>query len=404
MTKTDSKFLIRFRPATNRPSTGYLSDAKDISLLIPYNRPYKSDAALDTIRQAFEQENLGGDGIYTQRCQQKLEKQYGFGKCLLTHSCSAALEMAARVCDFQPGDEVIVPSFAYVTTASAFAANGATVRFADSLSQQPHIDPEAIAQLINPKTKALVIVHYAGAACDMKAIMDLVHRHGLLLIEDCAHAINAKHEGEYLGTFGQLATFSFHETKNIHCGEGGMLIVNDSSLTDKTVSIWHEGTDRQNFKKGLTAKYEWNNLGSSYQPSELTAGFLYAQLDDLERVTEQRLALWERYHHALANATGPFTLPEVRGSHNAHIFYLKCANPSDRNALIAHLNKQEVMAIFHYLPLHKSPYWLQNHEPEILKEAETWADCIVRLPLFYDLTAREQDHILQVIASFNPPG
>ncbi len=372
--------------------------------MIPYNRPYKSDTALDTIRQAFEQENLGGDGSYAHLCQQKLEEQYGFGKCLLTHSCSAALEMAARVCDFQPGDEVIVPSFAYVTTASAFAANGATIRFADILSQQPHIDPEAIRRLINSKTKALVIVHYAGAACDMEAIMDLVHRHKLLLIEDCAHAIHAQHEGKYLGTFGQLATFSFHETKNIHCGEGGMLIVNDKSLTDKSVSIWHEGTDRQNFKRGLTAKYEWTHLGSSYQPSELTAGFLYAQLGELEQVTAQRLALWQRYNHALANGTGPFTVPEVRSGHNAHIFYLKCPNPSDRKALIAHLNERGVIAIFHYLALHKSPYWLQNHEPEILKEAETWADCIVRLPLFYDLTEQEQKHIIRAVKDFNPPG
>ncbi|GAB5526522.1 MAG: dTDP-4-amino-4,6-dideoxygalactose transaminase [Roseivirga sp.] len=372
--------------------------------MIPYNRPYKSGAALDTIRQAFKQENLGGDGNYTHLCQQKLEQQYGFGKCLLTHSCSAALEIAARVCDFQPGDEVIVPSFAYVTTASAFTANGATVRFAESQAISPHIDPEAIAELINPKTRALVIVHYAGAACDMKAVMDLVRHHKLLLIEDCAHAINAKYEGKYLGTFGQLATFSFHETKNIHCGEGGMLIVNDERLTDKSVSIWHEGTDRQNFKKGLTAKYEWTHLGSSYQPSELTAGFLYAQLEDLAPVTAQRIALWERYHDALAETTDSFTLPVVRSGHNAHIFYLKCPSQSYRNALIAHLNTQGVMAIFHYLPLHQSPYWLQSHKPEVLKEAEAWADCIVRLPLFYDLTAQEQDHIIESIQGFNPPG
>ncbi|MCL4155727.1 UNVERIFIED_CONTAM: hypothetical protein GTU68_021181 [Idotea baltica] len=252
--------------------------------MIPYNRPYKSGDELNLIRQAFEQENLGGDGVYTRLCQEKLEKQYGFAKCLLTHSCSAALEMAARICGFQKGDEVIVPSFAYVTTASAFAANGATLRFADSEPHRPHIDPQEIHQLINPKTKAIVIVHYAGAACNMDAIMELVTRHNIILIEDAAHAINVLHSGKYLGSFGHLSTFSFHETKNIHCGEGGLLAINDLSLLDKAVSIWHEGTNRQDFKKGLSAKYEWNNLGSSYQPSELTAGFLYAQLEQVNLV------------------------------------------------------------------------------------------------------------------------
>lgn len=370
--------------------------------MIPYNRPYKSGNELATISKALEQENLGGDGTYMQLCHEQLEKKYGFARCLLTHSCSASLEMAARICDLKPGDEVIVPSFAYVTTASAFAANGATLRFADSEVNRPHINPQDIARLITDKTRAIVIVHYAGAACDMEAIMALVKAHGLLLIEDAAHAINVQYQGKYLGTFGHLATFSFHETKNIHCGEGGLLVINEAALENKAVSIWHEGTNRQDFKKGLSSKYEWHHLGSSYQPSELTASFLHAQLGAAEEVTRHRLQLWNQYHDALAGSCSPHqvTLPSNQEAHNAHIFYLKCPDKSFRDALIAQLSADGVMAIFHYLPLHKSPYWLKEHKEESLAEAEKWADCLVRLPLYHSLTAGEQNAVVAAVEAF----
>lgn len=370
--------------------------------MIPYNRPYKTGNELATIGEALEQENLGGDGIYTQLCHQQLEKQYGFAKCLLTHSCSAALEMAARVCDFRAGDEVIVPSFAYITTASAFAANGATLRFADSETNRPHIDPEDIARLINDRTRAIVIIHYAGAACNMQAIMALVQAHNLLLIEDCAHAINTRYEEKYLGTFGHFAAFSFHETKNIHCGEGGLLVINEVDLENKAVSIWHEGTNRQDFKKGLASKYEWHNLGSSYQPSELTASFLYAQLGAVEQVTERRLQLWNRYHDALVHTCSQHQvdLPLKNEAHNAHIFYFKCPDKSSRDALIAQLTADGIMAIFHYLPLHKSPYWLKEHKEESLAEAEKWADCLIRLPLYHSLTSWEQNTVIGAVETF----
>ncbi len=315
--------------------------------------------------------------------------------------------MAATLCEFGEGDEVIVPSFGYVTTASAFHARGAKVVFADSDPNRPHISAETIKRQLSPKTRALVIIHYAGMACDMEAIMTLVKQHKLILIEDCAHAINAYYQDKPLGSFGHLSTFSFHETKNIHCGEGGLLVVNTPEWVSKAENAWQEGTNRTEFKKGLTDKYEWVSLGSSYQPSELSAAFLYAQLEHLEQIHRQRLSLWSGFYDALKplEEAGFIYLPLVNDpGYNGHIFYLQCRSKAERDALIHYLTKNGIMAIFHYLPLHLSPYWLSQHTARQLPYAKAWSDRILRLPLYYSLNTDNQQYITDQTKRFFSAG
>lgn len=371
--------------------------------LIPFNSSYKTGQEVQFISKLIKQGNLSGNHQYTKLCHGFFESKFGFGTSFLTGSCSKALELAAQLCELSFEDEVIVPSFSYVTDASSFVKTGAKVIFADSSEKSPHISVDSIAKLITEKTKVLLIVHYAGISCDMDSIMQLVKEHELLLIEDCAQAINVKQSDRFLGSYGDFSTFSFHETKNIHCGEGGLLVVNNPKYRDRARQIWQEGTDKYQYEKGEKTSYEWVDLGSSYQPSEITAAFLYAQLLECDSITEKRKTLWLHYYHHFLELqkSHDVILPNVeRNDFNGHIFYLGLSSKKQRDALIVFLRKNGIESSFHYLPLHRSPYWLKNNEETSLEAAEFWGDCIVRLPVYPALSCTDQKLIIDWVFRF----
>lgn len=312
--------------------------------------------------------------------------------------------MAAILVNIEPGDEVIVPSFTFCSTANAFALRGAKLVFCDSLKDHPNIDPEDIRRKITSKTKALVVVHYAGMACNMDEIMEIVNTSNLFLIEDAAQAIESYYKGKRLGTFGHLSTFSFHETKNINCGEGGLLVVNDKKLHDRSEIIWEKGTNRAAFQRGQVNKYNWVDIGSSFLLSDLNAAYLKAQLENLSEIQSRRLAIWERYHSELNELREKGDIEYLQqtdhGTNNAHLFAIICADEKTRNSLIEHLSAHDILAVFHYLPLHKSPYYLSKHEDEVLANAERFSQTILRLPLFVELSVEEQIYIANSIKEF----
>ncbi len=374
--------------------------------LIPFNKPFLTGKELDYIQDAVEGMKISGNGKYTKRCQSFFEQRYGFKKCLLTTSCTDALEMAAILLDIQPGDEVILPSYTFVSTANAFVLRGATLRFADSRTDHPGIDEAQVESLINSKTKAIVVVHYAGVACDMEKIMQIAQRHQLYVVEDAAQAIESFYtfsDGTQkpLGSIGHLAAFSFHETKNIIAGEGGLLVVNDEQFIERSEIIWEKGTNRSAFFRGEVDKYGWVDVGSSFLPSDMIAAFLFAQLEHLEEIQYKRLLLWNRYqkHLQKLDLQGKIKLPFIPdfATNNAHMFYVVCNNLNERKQLIQCLRQQNIHAVFHYLSLHKSPFYQPNYHGNALPETDRYADCLVRLPLFYDLNIDSVDKICQVI-------
>ncbi|NCD22647.1 MAG: dTDP-4-amino-4,6-dideoxygalactose transaminase [Spartobacteria bacterium] len=371
---------------------------------IPFNRPFLTGQETDYIRQAVESGKISGNGLFTQRCQQFLERRYGFRKVLLTTSCTDALEMAAILADVGPGDEVIVPSFTFVSTALAFVRQGARIVFADSRADHPNLDLDRVADLITPRTKVLVVVHYAGVACDMDAAMELARRHNLLVVEDAAQAIDATYRGRPLGGIGHLGTFSFHETKNIIAGEGGALVVTDERFARRAEIIWEKGTNRAEFFRGEINKYGWVDVGSSFLPSEIIAAFLYAQLEHLDAIQDKRKQLWQTYFAELSplETPGLLTLPTIPNwaSNNAHMFYLACRSLPERTALIAHLKSHGIQAVFHYLPLHESPFYAARHDGRALPNAQRFADGLVRLPMFYDLATDQVAGICAAIRDF----
>lgn len=375
--------------------------------MIDFNRPHMTGNELEYIRQAVEEnKRISGNGVFTKRCQHFLEDRYGFKKCLLTTSCTDALEMAAILCCIQPGDEVIVPSYTFVSSALAFVRAGAKIVFADSMVRNPNIDAEKIEELITPKTKAIVPVHYAGVACDMDKIMDIAERHNLLVVEDAAQAIDSYYKGRPLGSIGHLAAFSFHETKNIISGEGGMLVINDERFIRRAEIIWEKGTNRAEFFRGEVNKYGWCDTGSSFLPSEIIAAFLWAQLEQLDTIQGKRKSLWDQYYNLLKPLAdnGLFRLPDVPdyATNNAHMFYLVCNSIEERTALIKKLKENDIQAVFHYLSLHSSPYYLDKHDGRELPNCDRYADCLVRLPLFFDLTNDELGLTCQLICSLIP--
>ena len=360
---------------------------------------------------------LSGNGKFTKVCQAWFEQRYGFRKCLLTTSGTDALEMAAMLCELQPGDEVIVPSYTFVSTALAFLREGAKVVFADSMKRNPNLDAETLEALITPRTKVIVPVHYAGVACDMDAIMAVAKKHNLLVVEDAAQAVDSYYRPnpnpslkgreniKPLGSIGHLAAFSFHETKNITSGgEGGLLVVNDERFVRRAEIIWEKGTNRAEFFRGEVNKYGWVDMGSSFLPSEVNAAFLWAQLENIDDIQFKRKTLWDRYYQRLKPLAekGCFTLPDLPeyATNNAHMFYLVLPNLEARTALLAHLKSQEIYAVFHYLSLHSSPYYKDRHDGRALPECDRYADCLVRLPLFYDLTKEEVDRICDCIETY----
>jgi dTDP-4-amino-4,6-dideoxygalactose transaminase len=356
----------------------------------------------------YEHLHISGNGFFTQKCQNFFEENYGFRKCLLTTSCTDALEMTAILMDLQPGDEVIVPAYTFVSTANAFVLRGAKIVFADSNALEPNVDADKIEKLITPRTKAVVVVHYAGVACEMDKICDMCRRHGLFLVEDAAQAIDAYHKGKALGSFGHFAAFSFHETKNIIAGEGGMLVVNDEKYVKRAEIIWEKGTNRSAFFRGEVDKYGWVDVGSSFLPSDMIAAFLFAQLEELNDIQNRRKYIWERYANLLQN------LPEMCGislpyvpeyaSNNGHMFYLVCRDLSQRTALLAYLKEAGIHAVFHYLSLHKSPFYASKHDGRELPNCDRYADCLLRLPFFYALSDDEIDFIANALTVFGMHG
>lgn len=367
---------------------------------IPFNRPYLVGRELHNIAQAHANGHLSGDGMFTLQCHAWLEQRIGARKALLTHSCTAALEMAAILLDLQPGDEVIMPSFTFVSTANAFVLRGAVPVFVDIRPDTLNIDEALIESAITARTRAICVVHYAGVACEMDTIMGIATRHGLKVVEDAAQAIFSSYKGRALGSIGDLATLSFHETKNVIAGEGGALLVNDPALVERAEMIREKGTNRSKYFRGQVDKYTWVDIGSSYLPSELVAAFLAAQLEQGDNITTQRLAIWWRYH-AWAEpleARGILRRPTIPEgcTHNAHMYYLLLDGLTQRGAFIERMKDAGIGTVFHYVPLHSSPVGLRHartHGP--MRHTDRLSDCLVRLPLWIGLEDH-QDHIMQV--------
>ncbi len=371
---------------------------------IPFNKPFFIGNETKYISQAVKSGKISGDGIFTKKCHDFFEKRYGFKKVLLTTSCTDALEMAAILIDTKVGDEIIMPSYTFVSTANAFVLRGAKIVFSDSNSINPNIDTDTIESLITSKTKAIVVVHYAGISCDMDAVMTLSKKYNLLVIEDAAQAIDSFYKGRPLGSIGHLAAFSFHETKNIISGEGGMLVVNDEQFIKRAEIIREKGTNRTQFFRGEIDKYDWVDIGSSFLPSELTAAFLFAQLENIELIQKKRLSIWERYNKELAplEESGKIALPKIPSyaTNNAHIFYIICSSIEERTALINKLKQDGILAVFHYISLHSSPFYKKQNADVVLENADKYTNCLLRLPMFYDLKYKEQSMVINSILEF----
>lgn len=374
--------------------------------MIPFNKPYLTGKEAHYMYQAVFSGKISGNGIFTKKCQTFFEERYGFNKCLLTTSCTDALEMAAILIDTKPGDEIIMPSYTFVSTANAFVLRGAKIVFADSMPGNPNIDAEKLEALITPSTKAIVPVHYAGFACDMDKIMELAEKYNLFVIEDAAQAIdnyyiNKNGDKKALGSIGHLAAFSFHETKNIISGEGGMLVVNDKRFEKRAEIIWEKGTNRSAFFRGEIDKYGWVDVGSSFLPSEIIAAFLWAQLENLEDIQAKRKKVWHIYYEGLkdyARKNG-IRLPQIPdySTNNAHMFYMVCKDLKQRTDIINHLKSNDILSVFHYLSLHSSPFYEDKHDGRVLAECDRYANTLVRLPFYYELEEKDIAMIIDKI-------
>lgn len=375
--------------------------------MITFNKPFLTGKEAHYMYQAVYTGKLSGNGVFTKKCQNFFETNYGFKKVLMTTSGTDALEMAAILCDVQPGDEVIVPSYTFVSSALAFVRQGARIIFADSCKNNPNIDPDKLEALITSKTKVIVPVHYAGVACDMDKIMEIASKHNILVVEDAAQAIDSYYKGKPLGGIGHLGCFSFHETKNVTAGgEGGLLVVNDDSFMRRAEIIWEKGTNRAEFFRGMVNKYGWVDTGSSFLPSEINSAFLWAQLESLETIQSRRQSIWNQYYNGLKPLAenGFFKLPDIPryATNNAHMFYFVCRSFEERTALISFLKEKGILAVFHYLSLHLSEYYKEHHIGEIpdLPNCNRFADCLVRLPMFYELNNEDVIEILSSIKEF----
>ncbi len=372
---------------------------------IPFNKPYLSGDEFNFIRDAIESGQISGNGKYTKLCQNFFNEQYGFKHSLLTTSCTDALEMSAILLNIQAGDEVIMPAYTFVSTANAFALRGAKLVFADSSALHPNLDVHSIEPLINERTKAIVPVHYAGTSVDMKGLMALANTYNLSIIEDAAQAIDNYNdqfeERKALGSFGSLAAFSFHETKNIISGEGGLLAINDNNLKSRAEIIWEKGTNRSAFFRGEINKYGWVDLGSSFLPSEIISAFLYAQLNQIKKIQEKRQAIWSLYDTLLRPELEQFgiQLPYIPGysGNNAHIYYLLCKNLAQRELIIQALKDKGIHAVFHYQSLHRSPYFKNKHDGRTLTNSDRFSDTLLRLPLYYELESHQIIRICHII-------
>lgn len=378
--------------------------------MITFNKPYLTGKETQYISQAVYSElKISGNGLFTRKCQEFFQGRYGFRKCLLTSSCTDALEMAALLCNIQAGDEVIMPSYTFSSTANAFILRGARIVFADSRRDHPGMNEESIEGLITPKTRAIVPVHYAGVACDMDKIMALAEKYNLFVVEDAAQAIDSFYTGKDgirkpLGSIGHFGCFSFHETKNIQCGEGGMLVINDEKFNHRSEIIWEKGTNRAEFFRGEVDKYGWVDIGSSFLPSEITAAFLWAQLEELNQIQERRQKIWLKYFSLLSDLAkkGYFSLPEIPdfSTNNAHLFHIVCRSEIERSRLTEFLMEKEIHAIFHYRSLHKSKYFIGKHDGRNLPNCDKFSDCLLRLPIYYDMKNEEIECVCGKLINF----
>jgi dTDP-4-amino-4,6-dideoxygalactose transaminase len=370
---------------------------------IPLNKPFLTGRETDYIREAVLSGKIAGDGMFTARCRNWFMQNFGMRQPLLTTSCTDALELAALLLNIGPGDEVILPAYTFVSTANAFILRGAVPVFADSSAGHPNIDAAKIEALITPRTRAIVVVHYAGMSCDMDTVMQLSAKHGIPVIEDAAQAIGSMYRGiQRLGTIGVLGAFSFHETKNIIAGEGGMLSVNDASLAERAEIIREKGTNRSAFFRGEAAKYEWLEPGSSFLPSDIISAFLFAQLEQFDSIQHNRISRWNRYTTLLSALSNKIVLPTVPdyADVNGNIYYICCNSISERDALIAHLRGKGIYAAFHYLCLHRSPFFAKHYTGAALQNAERFEQTLVRLPIYFGMSDEEQDYVAECIHDY----
>ncbi|WP_373819452.1 dTDP-4-amino-4,6-dideoxygalactose transaminase [Glaesserella sp.] len=374
--------------------------------MIPFNRPPVTGLELANIQQAMASGKLSGDGVFCRLCEQWMTQQLGSLKVLLTPSCTASLEMAAILLDIQAGDEIIMPSYTFVSTANAFVLRGARIVFVDIRPDTMNMDERKIEAAITPKTKVIVPVHYGGVACEMDTIMSLAEKYKLWVVEDAAQGVFAFYKGKALGTIGHIGCYSFHETKNYTAGgEGGAILINTPELLARAEIIREKGTDRRRFSRGQVDKYTWQDIGSSFLMSELQAAYLYAQLESAEQINQTRLALWRRYYQAFGTLakTGKIALPTIAfgAMHNAHLFYLKCKNRAERADFIDYMKARNILVVFHYVPLHSSPAgqrWGRFCGEDRWTTAES--EKLVRLPLFFNLSEYEADNIIQTVLAF----
>ena len=371
--------------------------------MIPFNRPYLTGKETSYLIEAVKKGKISGNGYFTKLCQsffnEKLKNQVN----LCTTSCTDALEMSAILANIQLGDEVIMPTYTFVSTANAFILRGAKVVFVDSRKDHPGMDEELIEELITEKTKAIVVVHYAGVACDMDKILSIAKKYNLLVIEDAAQAIDSYYKGKPLGTIGDMGCFSFHETKNIQCGEGGLSSINNAIYKERAEIIWEKGTNRSAFWRGEVDKYNWVDIGSSFLPSELNTSFLFAQLEKIKEIQDKRKNIWKKYFNGLKKLQNfNVILPKIPSyaTNNAHLFYLICNSSEERTRLISFLKTQDIMAVFHYICLHDSPYYHDRHDGREMPNAKNFEECLVRLPLWVNISEKEVNFVIQKVLEF----
>ncbi|HEY4662912.1 MAG TPA: dTDP-4-amino-4,6-dideoxygalactose transaminase [Candidatus Humimicrobiaceae bacterium] len=372
---------------------------------IPFNKPYIIGKELYYIAQAVLSGRISGDGTFSNKCAKLIQDRYKIKKVLLTTSCSTALDMSAILCNIKSGDEIILPSYTFVSTANSFYTRGTKLRFVDIRRDTLNIDENEIEEVITPRTRAIVVVHYAGIGCEMNKIMDIAKRNNLLVVEDSAHGLESTYNGKYLGTIGDIGCYSFHETKNITCGEGGAILINNEEFSERAEIIREKGTNRSKFFRGEIDKYTWIDIGSSYLPSEILSAFLYAQLENIEMITRKRLDLWNYYYNNLDDLEkkGFIKRPFIPDncSHNGHLFYILLENKKVRDLLLKYFKNKGILAIFHYLPLHLSPIGKKiGYRTGQLPITEELSSCLIRLPMFYGLSRIEQDMVLDNLISF----
>jgi dTDP-4-amino-4,6-dideoxygalactose transaminase len=376
-----------------------------MTIRIPFNKPCIVGSELTYVGQAVAGQHASGDGPFTKRAQAMLETSFGAKRVLLTTSCTSALELAALLCDLQPGDEVIVPSYTFVSTANAFVLRGAKPVFVDIRPDTLNIDEQLIEQAITPRTRAIFPVHYAGVACEMDTIMEIADRHGLLVVEDAAQGVHARYKNRWLGTLGHLGCYSFHETKNLSCGEGGALVINDPSMEQRAEILREKGTNRSQFIRGQADKYTWMDVGSSYLPSDMLAAFLVGQIENMEKITRRRGEIFDLYAALLGPLAtcGLIRIPVVPShcSTNHHMFYIVTADIDERAALIDHLRAAGIHAVFHYVPLHSSPFARSLGVPQTnLPITENLSERLLRLPMYFDLTDQEVEEVASAVLNF----